>query len=176
MCAVYEAPEPAARFMVFSGVVFPRFSASTPACIKDWCGILLQFDNRRDTPWRTCITVLHYVSQKQIFNLFVMCQGLITLTFWMCSLDVRQTICSNNLCFSCAAKYVAYYNRFSKSCVLGVQFDCTLKSHTENAHWKSSQRSAACSTVCSAVSLQQTVCCTSKLHLQNACVIKPLSS
>jgi hypothetical protein len=71
ICAVYEAPGPAARFMVFSGVVFPRCSALTLTCFKDRRGTLPQFDNRRETPRRTCITALQGVSQKRILNLFV---------------------------------------------------------------------------------------------------------
>jgi hypothetical protein len=35
-------------------------------------------------------------------------EGLITLAFWMCSLDVQRTVCSNDMHFQCAAKLAAY--------------------------------------------------------------------
>jgi hypothetical protein len=54
--------------------------------------------------------------------------------------DVQQTVCCNDVRFRCAAKYVADYSRCSQPCVLGVQFYCTLKSHTKNALWKRTQR------------------------------------
>jgi hypothetical protein len=45
-----------------------------------------------------------------------------------------QTVCCNDMHFLCAAKYLAYYTRRSKPCVFYVQFGCTWKLHTENAH------------------------------------------
>jgi hypothetical protein len=60
-----------------------------------------------------------------------------------------------------AEKYVTYYTRCRKPCVLGMQFGCTLKTHTA---WKRVMKTYA-ALVCSAMSVEQIFCCSPKTHV-----------